>query len=102
LNERANHSGYARKINHAWLLDILRICVQGGFAAINEALSEVNRKDVKGIGISGQQHGFVPMDGDGQVRSCTPASWKTIVELEALQCLKAWKGKADEVCTYLP
>ena len=41
--------------------------VQGGFAAIDSALSEVDRKDVRGIGISGQQHGFVPMDGDGQV-----------------------------------
>lgn len=44
--------------------------VQGGFAAINSALSEVDRKDVRGIGISGQQHGFVPMDGDGQVDIC--------------------------------
>lgn len=41
--------------------------VQGGFSAIDSALSEVNRKDVRGIGISGQQHGFVPMDGDGKV-----------------------------------
>ena len=41
--------------------------MQGGFAAIDSALSEVDRKDVRGIGISGQQHGFVPMDGDGQV-----------------------------------
>ena len=41
--------------------------IQGGFAAIDSALAEVDRKDVRGIGISGQQHGFVPMDGDGQV-----------------------------------
>ncbi|KAK9901627.1 hypothetical protein WJX75_005679 [Coccomyxa subellipsoidea] len=41
--------------------------IEGGFAAIQSALSEVDRKDVKGIGISGQQHGFVPMDGEGQV-----------------------------------
>ncbi|CAK0770836.1 hypothetical protein CVIRNUC_003807 [Coccomyxa viridis] len=41
--------------------------IEGGFAAIDSALSEVDRKDVRGIGISGQQHGFVPMDGDGQV-----------------------------------
>ena len=41
--------------------------MQGGFAAIDSALSEVDRKKVRGIGISGQQHGFVPMDGDGQV-----------------------------------
>ena len=40
--------------------------VQGSYAAIDSALSEVDRKDVRGIGISGQQHGFVPMDGDGQ------------------------------------
>ncbi len=50
------------------VLDIL-LCLarQGGFAAIDEALSTVDRKDVKGIGVSGQQHGFVPLDGDGQV-----------------------------------
>lgn len=50
--------------------DFGMIPVQGGFAAINSALSEVDRKDVRGIGISGQQHGFVPMDGDGQVDIC--------------------------------
>ena len=40
---------------------------QGGFAAIDTALASVDRKDVRGIGISGQQHGFVPLDGEGQV-----------------------------------
>ena len=45
---------------------------QGGFAAIDAALSTVDRKAVKGIGISGQQHGFVPMDGDGKVTALPP------------------------------
>ena len=42
--------------------------MQEGFEAINSALSSVDRKQVKGIGISGQQHGFVPVDSKGQVR----------------------------------
>jgi xylulokinase len=42
-------------------------CIQGGFEAINAALSKVDRKQVKGIGISGQQHGFVPVDKKGKV-----------------------------------
>ena len=53
------------------LIDIYSFVFQGGFAAIDAALNEVDRKDVKGIGISGQQHGFVPMDGDGQVSQVT-------------------------------
>ena len=48
--------------------------MQGGFAAIDSALASVDRKDVRGIGISGQQHGFVPMDGEGQVATCFPLS----------------------------
>lgn len=47
--------------------------MQGGFAAMDSALASVDRKDVQGIGISGQQHGFVPLDGDGQVwHLCSP------------------------------
>ena len=46
----------------------LQLHLQGGFEAINSALSKVDRKQVKGIGISGQQHGFVPVDRHGQVR----------------------------------
>ena len=55
-------------------LDML--CVQGSYAAIDSALSEVDRKDVRGIGISGQQHGFVPMDGDGQAS----LPWHAVLE----------------------
>jgi xylulokinase len=38
-------------------------------AAMKSALSAIgtDRKCVKGIGVSGQQHGFVPLDGDGKV-----------------------------------
>ncbi len=42
--------------------------MQEGFQAINSALSNVDRKRVKGIGISGQQHGFVPVDKKGEAR----------------------------------
>ena len=34
---------------------------------VKKVLSEVDRSRVRGIGISGQQHGFVPLDGDGKV-----------------------------------
>jgi len=34
---------------------------------IGEVLAKVDRKRVRGIGVSGQQHGFVPLDAKGQV-----------------------------------
>ncbi|HEY3754711.1 MAG TPA: xylulokinase [Opitutaceae bacterium] len=34
---------------------------------IREVLAHVDRTRVRGIGISGQQHGFVPLDAEGQV-----------------------------------
>ena len=42
---------------------------QGGVAALNEALQSVDRKSVKALSISGQQHGFVPVDHSGEVLS---------------------------------
>lgn len=41
--------------------------IEGGFSAIKAALKEVDRDEVRGIGISGQQHGFVPLDEQGGV-----------------------------------
>ncbi|KAK9842150.1 hypothetical protein WJX84_001783 [Apatococcus fuscideae] len=41
--------------------------IEGGFSAMKAALSAVDPKKVKGIGISGQQHGFVPLDRNGAV-----------------------------------
>ena len=43
--------------------------IQETLAAIKEALnqSKIDRSKVKGIGISGQQHGFVPLDEVGHV-----------------------------------
>jgi len=35
--------------------------------AITQALQGVDRSAVRGIGVSGQQHGFVPLDADGKV-----------------------------------
>ena len=35
--------------------------------AISQALQNVDRGAVRGIGVSGQQHGFVPLDADGKV-----------------------------------
>jgi sugar (pentulose or hexulose) kinase len=36
-------------------------------AAIGEVASRIDRSRVRGIGVSGQQHGFVPLDGNGGV-----------------------------------
>ena len=41
--------------------------LQGGMAALSEALANVDKAAVKSLGISGQQHGFVPVDKDGEV-----------------------------------
>ena len=41
--------------------------LQGGIAALSEALANVDKAAVKSLGISGQQHGFVPVDKDGEV-----------------------------------
>ncbi|KAK9806681.1 hypothetical protein WJX73_007526 [Symbiochloris irregularis] len=41
--------------------------IEGGFAAIKAALKEVDRDEIRAIGISGQQHGFVPLDEQGEV-----------------------------------
>jgi D-xylulose kinase len=35
--------------------------------AIEEALQGIDRSAVRGIGVSGQQHGFVPLDAEGKV-----------------------------------
>lgn len=35
--------------------------------AIGAVAAKIDRKRVKGIGVSGQQHGFVPLDKDGKV-----------------------------------
>ena len=34
---------------------------------ISQVVGRINRRRVRGIGISGQQHGFVPLDGAGRV-----------------------------------
>lgn len=52
----------------------MRSCIlQGGVAALNEALSTVDRHSVKALSISGQQHGFVPVDKSGEVNGSLSA-----------------------------
>eukprot|EP00891_Asterochloris_glomerata_P002943 jgi/Astpho2/2943/Aster-01085 len=41
--------------------------IEGGIAALSEALANVDKAAVKSLGISGQQHGFVPVDKDGEL-----------------------------------
>ena len=36
-------------------------------AVIREVCAQVDRSQVRAIGVSGQQHGFVPLDGGGEV-----------------------------------
>jgi xylulokinase len=36
-------------------------------SALRGVLAQVDRSRVRGIGVSGQQHGFVPLDADGEV-----------------------------------
>lgn len=38
-------------------------------AAIQQALAQVDRQQVRAIAVSGQQHGLVAMDAAGKVRS---------------------------------
>ena len=54
-------------LGQAAILRRIFCCWQGGFAAIKTALKEIDRDEVRGIGISGQQHGFVPLDEHGGV-----------------------------------
>jgi xylulokinase len=35
--------------------------------AVRDALAQAKTKKIEGIGVSGQQHGFVPLDGEGNV-----------------------------------
>lgn len=41
--------------------------IEGSVAALKEALEHVDRKAVRGMSISGQQHGMVPLDRERQV-----------------------------------
>ena len=52
---------------------------QGGVAALNEALKSVDRNAVKALSISGQQHGFVPVDQSGQVLDSKPDEVKQTI-----------------------
>lgn len=36
-------------------------------SALADVLRQIDPQSVRGIGVSGQQHGFVPLDGEGQV-----------------------------------
>ena len=41
--------------------------IQALESALGEVLRQIDPSQVKGIGVSGQQHGFVPLDRDGRV-----------------------------------
>ncbi|MFA7119507.1 MAG: xylulokinase [Sphaerochaetaceae bacterium] len=58
-HELISRSDGSREQLATWWVDALSSC----FAQIDPSLL----KEIKGIGVSGQQHGFVPVGGDGQV-----------------------------------
>ena len=51
--------GAAEQHPDTWIDAVRRVC--------SELMSQVDRSRVLGVGISGQQHGFVPLDDDGAV-----------------------------------
>eukprot|EP00877_Chromochloris_zofingiensis_P014117 jgi/Chrzof1/895/Cz01g32300.t1 len=48
--------------------------IEGSLSAIKAALSSVDRSKVRGIGVSGQQHGLVALDKNGEVL-CNAKLW---------------------------
>ena len=63
--------------------------------ALSDALSQIDRKlkmDVAAIGVSGQQHGFVPINKDGGVLASVKLWCDTSTELECAEIMAAAGG----------
>ena len=64
--------------------------------AIHEALSSVDRSGIRGIGVSGQQHGFVPLDKSDQI--IRPAKlWCDTSTVEECEIITDTIGGEDSV-----
>jgi len=69
-------------------------------AAIEEALSSADRGAVRAIGVSGQQHGFVPLDGEG--RPIRPAKlWCDTSTVEECALIAEALGGEDQAVAKL-
>ena len=76
--------------------------VEAMLKAIEGALktSKVDRGDVRSIGVSGQQHGFVPLDGEGEV--IRPAKlWNDTSSAEECDILIEALGGVDSVISLI-
>ena len=76
--------------------------IEATFESIREALkiSGVNPGDVKGIGVSGQQHGFVPLDKHERV--IRPAKlWNDTSTAEECRLIMDAVGGVDETIRYV-
>ena len=57
--ELISHSDGTREQKAEWYIDAIKSC----FDRIDEKL----KKEIKALGVSGQQHGLVPISSDGEV-----------------------------------
>ncbi|MBD8871339.1 xylulokinase [Rhodanobacter sp. DHB23] len=74
----------SREQHPAWWLDAIRTC----FAMLDPAL----RARVAGIGVSGQQHGFVPLDATGKVLAPAKLWCDTSTQAECGEIMHAAGG----------
>ena len=82
--------GHAEQDPATWLTAML--------ATVDEVLENLGRRrgDVRGMGVSGQQHGFVPLDREGRV--IRPAKlWCDTSTAEECELLRAHFGGASGV-----
>ena len=76
--------------------------VEAMMKAIEGALktSKVDRGEIRSIGVSGQQHGFVPLDGEGRV--IRPAKlWNDTSSAEECEILIEALGGVDSVISLI-
>lgn len=76
----------SREQHAAWWLDAIRAC----FAQLDPAL----RARVRSIGVSGQQHGFVPLDASGNVLAPAKLWCDTSTQVECDEIMQAAGGAA--------
>jgi xylulokinase len=84
--EMISESDGTREQRAEWWIEALQICL----ARIDPAL----RNSIAAIGVSGQQHGFVPLGAGGQVLSSVKLWCDTSTEAECEQITTAFGGDA--------
>src|SRR5690606_6124941 len=76
----------SREQEAAWWTDAIRDC----FARLDASL----KQRVSAIGVSGQQHGFVPLDADGEVLAPAKLWCDTSTQAECQEIMQAVGGPA--------